>query len=95
MGHEGEKMKYLILISALFLTGCATVSVPIKAKFPVMPDTLLVTCPQLEQTPEDAKLSDIGKIITKNYTTYYECAVKHDAIVEWYKIQKTIYESAK
>lgn len=88
-------MKYLILFAAIFMTGCATVSVPIKAKFPVMPETLLVTCPQLEQTPEDAKLSDISKIIAKNYTTYYECAVKHDAIVEWYKIQKTIYESAK
>ena len=36
-----------------------------------------------------------GYAFTKNYTTYYECAVKHDAIVEWYKIQKTIYESAK
>lgn len=88
-------MKYLILISTLFLTGCATVSVPVKAKFPIMPDTLIVTCPQLEQTPEDSKLSDIGKIIAKNYTTYYECAVKHEAIVEWYKIQKTIYESTK
>ncbi len=90
-------MKYLVVIvvAVFILTGCATVSVPIKAKFPVMPETLLVTCPQLEQTPEDAKLSDISKIITKNYTTYYDCAVKHDAIVEWYKIQKTIYESVK
>jgi hypothetical protein len=88
-------MKYIIILSAILLTGCATVSVPVKAKFPVMPETLLVRCPHLEQTPEDAKLSDIGKIITKNYTTYYDCAVKHDAIVEWYKIQKTIYESVK
>jgi hypothetical protein len=88
-------MKYIIILSAILLTGCTTVSVPVKAKFPVMPETLIVKCPQLEQTPEDAKLSDMGKIITKNYTTYYECAVKHEAIVEWYTIQKTIYESAK
>lgn len=88
-------MKYLIILMAVLLTGCASISVPVKAKFPVMPETLLVKCPQLEQTPEDAKLSDIAKTITKNYTTYYECAVKHDAIVEWYKIQKTIYESVK
>lgn len=95
MGYKGKEMKCIIILSAILLTGCATVSVPVKAKFPVMPETLLVRCPQLEQTPEDAKLSDIGKIITKNYTTYYDCAVKHDAIVEWYKIQKTIYESVK
>lgn len=88
-------MKYLIILVAFFLTGCATVSVPVKAKFPVIPETLLVRCPQLEQTKEDAKLSDISKVIANNYTTYYECAVKHDAIVEWYKIQKTIYESVK
>lgn len=88
-------MKYIIILSAILLTGCATVSVPINAKFPVMPETLLVRCPQLEGVGEDAKLSDIIKVITKNYTTYYDCAVKHDAIVEWYKIQKTIHESTK
>lgn len=88
-------MKYIIILSSILLTGCTTVSVPIKAKFPVMPETLLVKCPQLEQTPEDAKISDISKVVAKNYTTYYDCAVKHDAIVEWYKIQKTIYESVK
>jgi hypothetical protein len=88
-------MKYIIILSAILLTGCTTVSVPVKAKFPLMPETLLVRCPQLEGVSEDAKLSDISKVIAKNYTTYYECAVKHDGIIEWYKIQKTIYESAK
>jgi starvation-inducible outer membrane lipoprotein len=95
VGSGEKEMKYLIVLVAFFLTGCATVSVPVKAKFPIMPDTLLVKCPQLEQTKEDAKLSDISKVIAGNYTTYYECAVKHEAIVEWYKIQKTIYESVK
>lgn len=88
-------MKYIIIFLTVLLTGCATVSVPVKAKFPEVPETLLVKCPQLEQTPEDAKLSDISKVVTRNYTTYYECAVKHDAIIEWYKIQKKIYEGVK
>lgn len=88
-------MKYLIILSAFFLSGCATLTVPVKAKFPIIPETLLVQCPQLEKVKEDATLSDISKVVTKNYTTYYDCAVKHDAIIEWYKIQKTIYESAK
>lgn len=84
-------MKYLAILSLVLLTGCA-VSVPVKTKFPIMPESLMVLCPQLEQTPEDAKLSDISKIVVKNYTTYYDCAVKHDALVEWYKIQKTIFD---
>jgi hypothetical protein len=91
----GEEMKYLVILIATLLTGCATVSVPVKAKFPTLPETLLVKCPQLEGVKEDAKLSDISKVVAKNYTTYYECAVKHDALIEWYNIQKTIYESVK
>ena len=52
-------------------------------------------CPQLEKLKDEAKLSDVSKTITMNYTTYYDCAVKHDAFIEWYQIQKHIYESVK
>ncbi len=85
-------MRYLLLV--LILTGCST-TVPVTAKFPNVPERLLVKCPQLEKLENEAKLSDIGKTVTNNYTTYYECAVKHDAFVEWYKIQKNIFESVK
>lgn len=84
----------LILISLItILSGCSTV-VPVTAKFPEVPERLLVKCPQLEKLGNEAKLSDIGKTVTINYTTYYECAVKHDAFVEWYKIQKDIFDKA-
>jgi hypothetical protein len=85
-------MKYLLFV--LILTGCST-TVPITAKFPDVPERLLVKCPQLEKLENEVKLSDISKTVTNNYTTYYECAVKHDAFVEWYKIQKNIFESVK
>ena len=85
-------MKYLLLV--LILTGCST-TVPVTAKFPNVPERLLVKCPQLEKLENEVKLSDISKTVTNNYTTYYECAVKHDAFVEWYKIQKNIFESVK
>jgi hypothetical protein len=85
-------MKYLLLV--LILTGCST-TVPVTAKFPDVPERLLVKCPQLEKLENEVKLSDISKTVTNNYTTYYECAVKHDAFVEWYKIQKNIFESVK
>ena len=73
---------------------CST-TVPVVAKFPEVPEKLLTTCPQLEKLEEDSKLSDISKTITKNYTTYYECAVRDDAWIEWYKIQKQIFEGIK
>lgn len=85
-------MKYLLLV--LILTGCST-TVPVTAKFPDVPERLLVKCPQLEKLENEAKLSDISKTVTNNYTTYYECAVKHDAFVEWYQVQKRIFESVK
>ena len=44
---------------------------------------------------EEAKLSDVAKTVTVNYSTYYDCAVIHDAMIEWYQIQKKIYESVK
>ena len=87
-----DKIKYFLLV--LILTGCST-TVPVTAKFPDVPERLLVKCPQLEKLENEAKLSDIGKTVTNNYTTYYECAVKHDAFVEWYQIQKRIFESVK
>jgi len=87
-------MKYLTILLAILITGCST-TVPVKAKFPEVPDRLLVSCPQLEKVPEAPKLSEVAKTVTNNYTTYYECAVKHDGFVEWYQIQKRIYESVK
>lgn len=84
----------LLFALLILLTGCST-TVPVKAKFPEVPDRLLVKCPQLEKLNNDSKLSDVSKTITANYTTYYECAVKGDAWIEWYQIQKNIYEGVK
>jgi len=85
-------MKKLLLIS-LLLSGCTTV--PVTAKFPDIPNKLLERCPNLQKVNDEAKLSDVAKTVTVNYSTYYDCAVKHDAIVEWYQIQKKIFESVK
>lgn len=85
-------MKYLLVL--LLLTGCSTV-VPVTQKFPEVPSRILEKCPQLEKLKDDVKLSDVSKTVSVNYTTYYECAVKHDAFVEWYNVQKIIFESKK
>ena len=87
-------MKYLLIVISLCLVGCSTV-VPVKAKFPDIPNKLLEQCPNLQKLNDESKLSDVAKTVTVNYSTYYDCAVKHDAMIEWYQIQKKIYESVK
>lgn len=87
-------MKYLSILFVVLLTGCST-TVPVVAKFPEVPKHLLVKCPQLNKVNDDAKLSDISKTITGNYTEYYTCAVKNDAWIEWYQVQKNIFEGLK
>ena len=91
------KHSLLVITAVVFLLtleGCST-TVPVTAKFPDVPERLLVKCPDLQKVNDEAKLSDVAKTVTVNYSTYYECAVKHDAMVEWYQVQKKIFESVK
>lgn len=81
-------MRYLLI--ALLLSGCSTV-VPVTAKFPDKPKNV-EACPQLDTVKDDVKLSELTSTVTKNYSTYYECAVKADTWQEWYEIQKRIFE---
>lgn len=87
--------KFLVIVSLLILSGCST-TVPVRAKFPDAPGKLsLEKCPNLQKLNDDAKLSDVAKNVTQNYSEYYTCAVKLDSWIEWYNVQKTIYESVK
>ncbi len=82
-----------LLLLSFILAGCTTV-VPVKSKFPEPPGKMsLEKCPNLQKLQEDAKLSDVARTVTLNYTTYYECAIKSDAGIEWYNVQKHIYEN--
>jgi hypothetical protein len=87
-------MKYYIIALLLCLTGCT--AVPVERKFPEVPAMLLEKCPQLKTIDtETTVFSTLTKTVVQNYTTYYECAVKHDALVDWYQIQKKIFEEVK
>lgn len=87
-------MKYYIIPLLLCLTGCTTV--PVERKFPEVPSILLETCPNLQSiNTETTVFSTLTKTIVQNYTTYYDCAVKHDAWVNWYRTQKKIFEEVK
>ena len=53
-------------------------------------------CPQLKTIEGDSvSIIDFTKTVTLNYTTYYECAVKSDAWIEWYHAQKKIFEEVQ
>lgn len=87
-------MKLLILSLALLLSACTTV--PVTARFPQAPGALVQEpCPNLQKLQEEAKLSDVAKIVSVNYSEYYLCAIKLEAWQRWYREQKTIYESVK
>ncbi len=91
------KLFFLVVfvILAFLATGCSTV-VPVTVKFPEAPGNVaMMPCPQLQKLAEDARLSDISKTVTVNYGTYYECAVKTDAWIEWYQKQQQIFENIK
>jgi hypothetical protein len=85
-------MKLVVLAISLALTACSTL-VPVSMTFPEAPGKQAqVACPNLQKLKDDALLSDVSRTITINYSTYYECAVKTDAWIEWYEIQRRIFE---
>lgn len=95
-GIVSSMIIFIIVIMFVFaLSACSTV-VPVAAKFPEAPGKLATQpCPDLQKLNDDAKLSDVARTVTINYSTYYECAVKVDVWREWYEIQRRIFEGAK
>ena len=84
----------VFIILMFLITGCSTV-VPVRAKFPELPSDIAVQCAPLKKIPDDAKLSDITKTITDNYTSYHACAANNNGLLEWYAAQKKIFEGLK
>ncbi len=86
-------MKYLILLPLLLLTGCFGTA-PVKHALPEAPAQVVERCPDLKMMDEnEERLSELLKVVTQNYTTYYECATKHDYLIKWYREQKAIHDS--
>jgi len=88
-------MKLSSLLFVLLITGCAT-SVPVKQKFPDVPQVLKERCENLKKIDGDSvAITEMLKVIIHNYSLYYECSTKVDGWQEWYNEQKRIYESVK
>jgi hypothetical protein len=75
------------------MVGCSTV--PVERKFPSVPKELMESCPDLKQTQNTSKLSDVLSVVVENYGQYHECRLKADSWMDWYKTQKQIFESVK
>lgn len=88
-------MKYLALVCSLFLVGCST-SVPVKMKFPEVPEALMTKCEDLEKLPSDTKqLSKTAESVIKNYSKYHQCRIKVEEWQEWYNANKKLYDDIK
>ena len=84
--------KLLLILPVVLLSGCL-MTAPVKRTFPEVPKELVEACPDLKQTGDTTKLSEVIKVVTENYSEYHNCKAKVDSWVEWYKTQKTIFES--
>ena len=81
--------RIVLLLTLILLSGC--VAVPVKQKFPDAPKELMQVCPDLKQTEPTEKLSDVLKVITKNYSQYHECQLSVDTWIEWYSLQRELF----
>lgn len=85
--------KLALILSVVIMTGCSTV--PVERKFPNVPKELMESCPDLKQTQNTSKLSDVLSVVVENYGQYHECRLKADSWMDWYKTQKAIFDSVK
>jgi hypothetical protein len=86
-------MKLAIIPLVIFLSACSTV-VPVKQKFPDAPVSLTEKCETLMKIEGDkVAITDMLKVIVKNYTMYYECSSKVEGWNEWYTEQKKIFDN--
>ena len=85
----------ILIVLAFLITACST-AVPVTQNFPVAPAMLKEKCPELK-TIQGEKISivDFTKVVSENYTTYYQCAGRTDAWIDWYNQKKKIWEDAK
>ena len=85
----------IFIVLAFLITACST-AVPLAQNFPAAPDILLEKCPTLK-TIEGEKISivDFTRTVSENYTTYYQCAGRTDAWIDWYNQQKKIWEQSQ
>jgi ABC-type Fe3+-hydroxamate transport system substrate-binding protein len=83
---------FLFIVLAFLITACST-AVPVTQNFPDAPEMLMEKCPALKTIQgEKVTIVDFTRTVSENYTTYYQCAGKNDAWIDWYNQQKKIWK---
>ena len=85
-------MRRALLGLVSLLAACST-AVPLTPGFPDAPGMLMEKCPELKTIAgEKTTIVEFTKTVSDNYTTYYQCAGRTDAWIDWYNQQKKIWE---
>jgi len=85
----------IFIVLAFLITGCSTV-VPVTQNFPQAPDLLMEKCPALKTIQgEKVSIIDFTRVVSENYTTYYQCAGRTEAWIDWYDKQKKIWDETR
>jgi hypothetical protein len=85
----------IYILLAFLITACST-AVPVTQSFPQAPDMLMEKCPELKTIQgERVTIIEFTRTVSENYTTYYQCAGRTDAWIDWYNQQKKIWEEMK
>jgi hypothetical protein len=85
-------MRIALLGIVSLLAACST-AVPLTQSFPQAPAVLMEKCPELKIiVGEKVSIVDFTRTVSENYTTYYQCAGRTDAWIDWYQQQKKIWE---
>jgi len=85
----------IFIVLAFLITACST-AVPVTQNFPDAPDMLKEKCPELKTIQgEKVSIVEFTRTVSENYTTYYQCAGRTDAWIDWYNQQKKIWEQMK
>ena len=88
-------MRISLLGLITLLTACST-AVPLTQNFPDAPDLLMEKCPALRTIQgEKVTIIEFTKTVSENYMTYYQCAGKQEAWIDWYNQQKNIWDETK
>lgn len=84
----------ILSIVFFILIGCTSIP-PVTPRFPTQDSKdLLTKCPDLKQIEgNQVAITDLLKSIVHNYTLYYECSLKNENWIRWYKEQKQLYDS--
>ena len=85
----------IYILLAFLITACST-AVPVTQSFPQAPAMLQEKCPELKTIQgERVTIIEFTRTVSENYTTYYQCAGRTDAWIDWYNQQKKIWEETQ